>query len=79
VNVCRSDVLDGDIGVEGDAPNGMALYIGPETVGGPLVLVIGTFPGGKVLGPARDYNLTVTASNEGGRTAIAHVTIEVTG
>lgn len=73
VNVCRSDVLDGDIGVEGDAPHGMALYVGPETVGGPLVLVIGTSPGGKVLGPARDYNLTVTASNDGGRTAIAHV------
>jgi hypothetical protein len=79
VNVCRSDVLDGDIGVDGDAPPGMALFIGPETVGGPLVLVIGTFPGGKVLGPARDYDLTVTASNDGGRMAIARVTIKVTG
>ena len=75
--VCRTDVLDGDITLEGPDP-GASLFIGPETVGGPLVVAVGTFPGHGVMGPARDYDITVKAFNDGGPVATAHVIFKVT-
>jgi hypothetical protein len=79
VRLCTTDVLPSQASVRlsGNPPLGTNLFYGPEQEGGPIAVVIGTFPGGQVRGQPGTFPITVEVGYVGGEPAIAHVVIRV--
>jgi hypothetical protein len=79
VRLCTTDVLpsQASVRISGNPPFGTELFYGPEKEGGPLVVVIGTFPGGQVRGQPAEFPITVEVGYVDGPRAIAHVIIRV--